>query len=353
MDGATRGSLAGVPVGLLGYGFPRGLAPPAALVLDVLFGPSSGPPGLPVDTDERRDVGGAEMPELTQRTRSSTRRQRLRRPVAVTTGLGLLFLASCAVEDTSNEFQRVGLPAPASDTALAIGDLWIGTWIAAAGVGILVWGLIGWSVLRYRRRANLLPRQNRYNLPMEIMYTIVPFVIIGVLFYFTVIAQNRVLAQDEDPDVTIEVVGQKWSWTFNYASADNPAVGEDVWNAGTINDTPDLYLPVGQKVDFELRSPDVIHSFWIPAFYQKLDVIPGRDNSFQVTPTKEGVFAGKCAELCGTYHATMLFNVHVVSETEYNEYLRSLAAKGQTGKVEGPKDAYVNGPARQQGEELR
>jgi cytochrome c oxidase subunit 2 len=304
-------------------------------------------PGLLAETDERRDVGGAEMPELTRRSRPSVPWQRLRRPSAVAAGLGLLFLASCSIEDTTNEFQRLGLPEPASNNAIPIGDLWIGTWIAAGAVGILVWGLIGWAVLRYRRRANLLPRQNRYNLPMEIMYTIVPFVIIGVLFYFTVVAQNKVLEHDPDPDVTVTVVGQKWSWTFNYRSADDPEIGTDVWNAGTINETPDLYLPVGKNVQFDLQSPDVIHSFWIPAFYQKMDVVPGRDNSFQATPTKEGVFAGKCAELCGTYHSAMLFNVHVVSEAEYTAYLKTLVAKGQTGEATGPVNANQDGPAEE------
>ncbi|BAK37218.1 cytochrome c oxidase subunit II [Microlunatus phosphovorus NM-1] len=270
--------------------------------------------------------------------------------MAMAAGLGVLFLASCSVEDTTNSFQRVGLPEPASDNAVAIGNLWIGAWIAAAAVGILVWGLIGWAVLRYRRRANLLPRQNRYNLPLEIMYTIVPFIIIGTLFYFTVVTQNKVLEKQPDPDVKINVIGQKWSWTFNYKSADNPAVGEDVWNAGTVNQTPDLYLPVGKRVEFNLHSPDVIHSFWIPAFYDKLDIVPGRDNVMQVTPTKEGVFAGKCAELCGTYHSAMLFNVHVVSEAEYNAYLKSLVAKGQTGEVKGSVDAQAHGPAIQREE---
>ncbi|HYI59592.1 MAG TPA: cytochrome c oxidase subunit II [Microlunatus sp.] len=286
------------------------------------------------------------MPELTQQTRSSAHRRRLKRPAAAAAGvLGMVFMASCSIQDTTNQVQRLGLPAPASNNADSIGNLWLGTWIAAGAVGILVWGLIGFAVLRYRRRKNLLPRQNRYNLPMEIMYTIVPFVIIGVLFYFTVVAQNKVLATSPDPDVKITVVGQKWSWSFNYKSADDPAVGEDVYNVGTIDDTPDLYLPVGKNVQFDLRSPDVIHSFWIPAFYQKLDVVPGRDNFFQVTPTKEGVFAGKCAELCGTYHSAMLFNVHVVSEAEYTEYLKSLVEKGQIGEVRGPAENNAPPPA--------
>ena len=152
-----------------------------------------------------------------------------------------------------------------------------------------------------------------------------------------------------DPEVTIDVVGQKWSWTFNYKDADNPAVGQDVWEAGTINKTPDLYLPAGKLIQFNLSSPDVIHSFWVPSFYEKLDVIPGRHNSLQLTPTAEGVFPGKCAELCGTYHSAMLFNVHVVSENDYNDYLKSLVAKGQIGEAKGPSQA--NAPAKTGSEE--
>ena len=187
-----------------------------------------------------------------------------------------------------------------------------------------------------------MPRQSRYNLPMEIFYTLAPFIIIGVLFYYTILAQNSVQARVPEPDVTIDVVGQKWSWTFNYKEAENPAVGSDVWEAGTINKTPDLYLPVGKSVHFNLSSPDVIHSFWVPSFYMKLDVVPGRHNNFYVTPTKEGVFAGKCAELCGTYHSAMLFNVHIVSEDEYNAYLKTLVAKGQTGVAKGPAMSNSN-----------
>ena len=264
--------------------------------------------------------------------------RRLRRLLAAGSVAALVALAGCSAEATG-ELRRLGLPAPASDRAPFIGDLWIGTWIAAGVVGVIVWGLMGWVWLRYRRRHNLLPKQNRYNLPMEIFYTIVPFIIIGVLFYFTVVTQNTVLERVDEPDHTIDVVGQKWSWTFNYKEAENTAVGEDVWESGTIENTPDLYLPVGESVRFNLNSPDVIHSFWIPAFYQKMDVVPGRDNSFDVTPTVEGVFPGKCAELCGTYHSAMLFNVHVVSVGEYNDYLKGLAARGQTGEAKGLENA--------------
>ncbi|MCW2812242.1 MAG: ctaC [Friedmanniella sp.] len=244
------------------------------------------------------------------------------------------------------QLKRLGLPEAASDRAPFIHDLWIGTWITAAVVGVGVWGLIGWVVVRYRTNHNKMPRQNRYNLPLEIFYTLAPFIIIGVLFYYTILAQTAVQTKVDKPDVTMEIVGQKWSWTFNYKSAENPAVGQDVWSAGTINKTPDLYLPVGKSVRFNLSSFDVIHSFWVPAFYEKLDVVPGRHNSFDVTPNKEGVFAGKCAELCGTYHSAMLFNVHVVSEDEYNAYLKTLVAAGQTGEAKGAANAYPQGGSR-------
>jgi cytochrome c oxidase subunit II len=261
----------------------------------------------------------------------------------IAAALSLVSLAGCSAE-TVGQLRRLGLPEAASDRAPFMYDLWIGTWIAAGIIGIGMWAVIFWAALRYRTRHNEMPPQNRYNLPMEIFYTVAPFIVIGVLFYYTVLAQNAVLNRVAEPEVRITVVGQKWSWTFNYAEADNPAVGSDVYEAGTINKTPTLYLPVNKSVRFTLNSPDVIHSFWIPAFYQKLDVVPGRNNSFDVVPNKEGQFFGKCAELCGTYHSAMLFNVEVVSEDEYHAYLKTLVAKGQVGEAKGP--AAANVPAK-------
>ncbi len=275
--------------------------------------------------------------------RSAQRRfGHLRRLAVVSATLGLLVLAGCSEAETAG-LRRLGLPEAASDRAPFIHDLWIGTWIAAGIIGVGVWGLIGWAVVRYKTHHNDMPRQSRYNLPMEIFYTLAPFVVVGVLFYYTILAQTAVQAKVTTPDVNINVVAQKWSWTFNYKAADNPAVKSDVWEAGTINQSPTLYLPVNKSVRFTLSSPDVIHSFWVPAFYEKLDVVPGRQNSFDVTPNKEGTFRGKCAELCGTYHSAMLFNVAIVSEEEYNAHLKTLVAKGQTGEARGPKNADPQG----------
>ncbi len=245
-------------------------------------------------------------------------------------------LSGCSSE-TVAQFGRWGLPEAASDRAPYIGNLWNGAWIASMVIGVFVWGLIGWVIFRYRRTHDgHVPRQNRYNVPLEILYTLVPFLVIGVLFFFTVQAQDAVRKPADGPVHTINVIGQKWSWTFNYMEQGNAKIGTTVHESGTLEKIADLYLPVNEPVRFNLVSADVDHSFWIPEFYFKLDVIPGHPNTFDVTPTKTGTFLGKCAELCGTYHSAMLFNVHVVSADEYAAHLKDLAAQGQTGEVQAP-----------------
>jgi cytochrome c oxidase subunit 2 len=254
---------------------------------------------------------------------------------------GLLLLGACSTED-QDQIGRLAMPEPATDRAPMIDELWRWSWLAAILVGILVWGLILFAVFKYRRRSDdEIPVQTRYNLPIEILYTIAPVVMVLVFFYFTVQTQNDVLAEASETgeaDHTIKVVGQKWSWTFNYMEED-AVDGESVFTAGTPAELPTLVLPVDESVTVELSSPDVIHSFWVPAFLMKMDVVPGRDNSFSFTPTREGTFAGKCAELCGTYHSRMLFNVDVVSREEYDEHLRDLEEQGNVGVALGGSDA--------------
>ena len=244
-------------------------------------------------------------------------------------------LSGCSTE-VIEQWQRAGLPEPASEETPLVGNLWIGTWIAALGVGLLVWGLIVWSAVAYRKRHEELPRQTRFNMPIEFLYTVAPFAIVGALFFFTVQNQTELVDDSEDPDLTVEVIGQQWSWTFNY-------LDHDAHEIGTPNERPTLYLPIDQTVRFELNSPDVVHSFWIPQFYMKMDVIPGRTNAFHATPNREGSYAGKCAELCGVYHQSMLFDVEVVSAAEFEQRMDELRAAGQDGIIEVPlRGAYTH-----------
>ncbi|MFN0284315.1 MAG: cytochrome c oxidase subunit II [Kineosporiaceae bacterium] len=224
-------------------------------------------------------------------------------------------------------------------------DLWNGSWIAALAVGVLVWGLILWCVVAYRRRRDETgyPAQIRYNIPLEILYTIVPLMMVSVLFYFTARDQAEITSVEATPDLTINVVGKQWAWDFNYLN-DIASRDDDVYEVGLQADLdgrrgveaelPTLYLPVNQRVEFVLTARDVIHSFWIPAFLYKLDVIPGVENRFQVVPQRVGDYRGKCAELCGQFHSEMLFNVKVVSQEEYDQHMQELRDRGQVGRLD-------------------
>ena len=147
------------------------------------------------------------------------------------------------------------------------------------------------------------------------------------LFWFTARDQSEILALKNDQDQTVNVVGYRWNWGFNYIDAGAYAVG-------TPNLPAELVLPVNEKIRFELTSPDVIHSFWVPAFLFKMDVIPGKTNAFELTPDKIGTYAGKCAELCGVDHSRMIFTVRVVERAEFDKYIADLKARGQGGLLD-------------------
>ena len=248
---------------------------------------------------------------------------------------GALLLASCSTAE-QDSIKRLAQPDGVTDRTEAIHGLWMGSWLAAMIVGVLVWGLIGYACVKfYRRRDDEIPVQTRYNLPIEILYTVAPVVMVLVFFYFTVTVQNDVLAEASENDHTITVVGQQWSWTFNYDKDAALDGSTTVYEGGTTADRPTLVLPVNETVEVKLRSPDVIHSFWVPAFLFKMDVVPGRDNHFSFTPTREGTFKGRCAELCGVYHSRMLFNVKVVSADAYAAHLKKLQDEGNIGPALG------------------
>jgi cytochrome c oxidase subunit II len=248
-------------------------------------------------------------------------------------------LTAFALSGCAGRVQDGFLPRAVTTNGERVTSLWNGAWIAALAVGVLVWGLILWCVVAYRRRKDdtTLPVQLRYNVPMEILYTVVPVFMIAVLFYYTARDESALLDVKQDPDVVVNVVGKKWSWDFNYVNEDTFETGtqaELTGQPGVEKDLPTLYLPVGKRVEFVLTARDVIHSFWVPAFLQKLDMIPGRVNRFQVTPTQTGDFRGKCAELCGTYHSQMLFNVKVVNQADYEAHIADLRARGNTGQLD-------------------
>ncbi|WP_203579249.1 aa3-type cytochrome oxidase subunit II [Microbacterium hibisci] len=243
---------------------------------------------------------------------------------------------------------------PATNHTDMVAGLWVNSWIVLLVVGVITWGLMGWAAIAYRRRKGQmgLPVQLRYNMPIEIFYTIVPLILVIGFFAFTARDQTILETQyGDEADVEITAIGKQWSWDFQY---DGETDDDTVWTMGVqaqtndrgdiVSELPTLVLPVDQKVQIKLQSRDVIHSFWIIDFLYKKDMYIGKDNFWSFTPTREGTYAGKCAELCGEYHSMMLFNVEVVSESEYEEYLGSLRDAGQTGDINDEYDRLQNLP---------
>jgi len=264
-----------------------------------------------------------------------TNRRRSLRAVGVLSALTLV-LTGC-----SAEAQRGYLPDASGVTNHTdrIMGLWTTSWIVLLAVGVVAWGLMAWALIVYRRRKGEtgLPQQLRYNMPIEALFTAVPLILVLGFFAFTARDMAAIEAKIENPDVHIEVIGKQWSWDFNY-------VDENVYDSGiqaqftgaeeNVMDTlPTLYLPVGKSVQIDLTSRDVIHSFWVVEFLYKKDMFPAKTNVMYFTPLKEGTYVGKCAELCGEYHSMMLFNVKVVSQSEYDAHVAQLAAGGNVGQL--------------------
>ncbi len=248
----------------------------------------------------------------------------------------MLVLAGC----TQAQLQGF-LPGDAettNHTGRVIG-LWTTSWIVLLAVGVITWALIIWAAVVYRRRKGQtgLPVQLRYNLPVEIFYTIVPLILVLGFFAFTARDQAEIEAPfDDGADVQIQVFGKRWAWDFNYVTDNTYSSGiqaQDHLTAVEQDTLPVLYLPVGQKVEIDIESRDVAHSFWIIDFLYKKDMIPAKTNKMYFIPLKEGTYEGKCAELCGEYHSLMLFTVKVVSVEEYQNQMQLLRDAGQEGQL--------------------
>jgi cytochrome c oxidase subunit 2 len=291
--------------------------------------------------------------------------------LAVTFGVLALSLSGCSWQ----EVLGLGWPKGITPEAHANRDLFVGSVAAALVVGVIVWGLTFWTVTFHRKKKgdDEFPRQFGYNMPLELVLTVIPFLIISVLFYFTVVVQQKMLQKEPNPEVVVDVTAFQWNWkfgyqkiafkdgTFNYEGADparkealvskpegmDPRSGEErvgavrglnpedrsylnfdkVETLGTSDEIPVLVVPVGKRIEFQVASADVIHSFWVPEFLFKRDVFPDpaanhSDNKFQVAEIEQtGAFVGRCAEMCGTYHSMMNFEVRVVSANDFKAYM--------------------------------
>jgi cytochrome c oxidase subunit 2 len=235
----------------------------------------------------------------------------------VTVGAVGLLLAGCGTD--------FGAPHAATEQGTETASLWRIFLVGALAVAALIWILVLWSVLRYRRRRGddgEVPPQRQYNNKMEVLYTVVPIVAVAFLFAITVVATEKVTSTSARPDLTIDVHGFQWQWRFDYK-------GQGITINGVQGSPPELVLPVGETIQFDLISDDVIHSFWVPEFLEKRDLIPGQKNEVQVKITAPGEWAGRCAEFCGLDHWLMTFTVRAVPRDVFQAWVEQASAQPQ------------------------
>ncbi len=295
--------------------------------------------------------------------------------------LGSFALTGCdvAAPDGLARVLDMGWPDPVTPEGTQMYNFWVWVWLAAWIIGFIMWGLFIMAIVRWNGKARKkqgageFPKQLQYNVPLELMLTVVPIVIVMVLFFFTVQAQTRTTALDKDPKVTVDVTGYQWNWKFGYAEVDGEFTDngqaykgideerqanaektkhdpEDMHNAnpihgtsmgdlsylnfneietiGTTEEVPVLVLPTDTAIEFRLASGDVNHAFWVPEFLFKRDVYAHPESNqqqraFQIEKIEEeGAFVGRCAEMCGTYHAMMNFEVRAVSPEKFAQYMQ-------------------------------
>jgi cytochrome c oxidase subunit 2 len=213
----------------------------------------------------------------------------------------------------------LGLPENVTAQGEDVIDLWRLLLVVATAIAMVVVVLFAVPLVRFRSRRSRRagdegdPPQTKGHVPLEVVYTAVPLLIVAGIFAVELRTHDRI-TDTGTPTMSIDVTGFQWGWRFAYPT------GAAV--VGTADRPPQLVLAAGRVVELRLHSPDVIHDFFVPGFLTKLDVIPGQDNRLVVTPTRTGTFIGHCAEFCGLDHARMNFSVRVLPAAEFDRWLQ-------------------------------
>lgn len=229
--------------------------------------------------------------------------------------LALILFSSFALFALAGCTSSQDILAPASPAAQDTANLFIGVFVVAALIFVLVEGLLVFFVVRYQRRAaEEHPEQYHGNTKLEVTWTIIPALILVVVFAFTIRTMGAVGPTNPPAQgMPIKVIGHQWWWEIQY-------------NDGKVKTANDLHIPAGQVVNIELTSQNVIHSFWVPKLMGKTDVVPGHTNPTWLFTNQLGTYDGQCAEFCGAQHANMLFNVVVQSQAEFDAWLEQMEA---------------------------
>lgn len=236
-------------------------------------------------------------------------------------------------------------PEPKTETAKNVFGLYVAVLVMGGIVFLGVEGFIVYAAVRYRRKPgdDQLPPQVHGNTTVEIIWTAIPTVIVLILFVISTITLNSVEARSAKPGVTVEATGFQWQWRFRYLDDDGNPDNDAVVN-GTAAKPPVMALPIGEPIRVILPSLDVIHSFFVPQFLIKRDVVPvgenGTPNELEFTISEEGTYAGQCAEFCGVQHAQMTFSIQAMTRAKYDQWLK-VAKSGATPAPSAPANATV------------
>jgi cytochrome c oxidase subunit II len=228
-----------------------------------------------------------------------------------------------------------GALTPVTEQGRDIHRLYNILFVAAAVVFVLVEAAIVFPVVRYRRRSDMLPPQFHGNNLLEVVWTVVPLLIVAALFVLGWGVLNKVDAHADNPRVTVNVIGFQWQWQFTYQGERVPLPAgqppEDLTVKGTIAKPPVMYLPVGEPIRFTTEARDVIHSFYVREFLFKRDAFPGHVNTFDITITKPGDYGGQCTEYCGLAHQAMRFTVRAVSRPQFESWVAKAKKEQASG----------------------
>ena len=218
-------------------------------------------------------------------------------------------------------------------------------WVISV-ISLFVLGLLIWVVIRYNEKANPIPSKTTHNAKIEIIWTVVPVLILVVMFipsYRVMTANDRIA----DADMTLKVIGHQWYWSYEYPDHGNFTFDANMVADADLQDPSKrlmetdnrVVLPVGKKIRLLFTSGDVLHSWGMPALGVKLDAVPGRLNETWVEITKPGVYYGFCSELCGVNHTYMPIAIEAVSEADFDAWVEQ--AKQEFARVDAPADETV------------
>ena len=218
-------------------------------------------------------------------------------------------------------------PTAASEEAGPIDTLWDVLLIVSVPIFVLTQTIVLYSVWRFRMRPGEELKDGppiHGNTRLEVIWTAIPAIILVALCSYAYVVLRDIETADAS-EMKVRVVGEQFTWTFFYPAEGGKEIASN-----------QLYLPKGKQVRFDVQSKDVVHDFWVPAFRQKIDAVPGITTRYRIKPIKTGTFPVVCAELCGLGHSVMRQSAHVVSQGDFDAWLdeKQQAAAGGGGGEE-------------------